>query len=224
MNNVDDVVSFLKEHRNFYSQYFEKERLKKIKYGYTCDINQIFCHLNKVPITQTDYYLLTTIISKYFDLNNKKILEVACGYIPILSSIIKEKYSCEIKAINNKILFHHYKGVETEERDLFKSYDLSGFDLIIGFRPCEITETIILECFKYKKNFAFYLCPCVIEPLNKSDYVKETWTYEKWHNYIINLITSNINYECIIIKKHCLEDDCPIIIAKYLDQDNKKAQ
>ena len=218
--NNDDVIAFLKKHRNFYSEYFEQNRLEKIKYGYTCDINQIFCYLHKIPIEQTDYFLLATLIAKYFNLPNKKVLEVACGYIPILSSIIKKKYGCDIKAINNKILLHNYNGVNTEEFDLFKPYNLSEFDLIIGFRPCDITESIILECFKYKKDFVFYLCPCIIEPLNKENYVRNEWTYKKWTDYIFNLVNSNNNYRCKIIKNHSSEDDCPIIIAKYLNENN----
>ena len=39
----DRVIEFLRKHKNTYPEYFEKNRLEKIKYGYTCDINQIYC-------------------------------------------------------------------------------------------------------------------------------------------------------------------------------------
>lgn len=211
----NDVINFLKENKEYYPEYFINNRLSKVKYGYTCDINQIYCYLNKIPIKNTDYYKLVQIINDHFNLKNMNILEVACGYIPILSGIIKENYNTKNTAINNKILINNYKNVNTIEFDLFKPFNLSDYDLIIGFRPCAITENIILECFYYKKDFLIYLCPCDNKPLNKHNYNPKTWTYKKWHNYIISLIKNNRNYIIKIIKNHELEDDCPIIIAKY---------
>ena len=207
------VIDFIKKHKEFYPEYFEKDRLNKVKYDYTCDINQIYCYLKLKDIKKTNYYTIFSIISRYFDLNNKNILQTACGYIPILSGLLKEQYKCNITAVNNKIIIHNYKGVETLEYDLNKSFDLTNYDLIIGFRSCIITEKIIVECFEKKKDFVIYLCPCDNPPLNKKNYDENTWTYKKWHNYLINLVLKNEQYKSDILYNHGL-DDCPIIIAK----------
>ena len=142
---MNEVIDFIKKHTDFYSEYLINNRLEKCKYGYTCDIDQIYCYLNKVNISETVYNKFYNLSKEYFNLDNKSILEVGCGYIPILSSIYKNNgYS--IEAINNKILFKDYNNIKTTEYDLNKEYDLSKYDLIVGIRPCVITENIIDLC------------------------------------------------------------------------------
>lgn len=210
----NNIINFLKQHKNTYLEYFEKNRLQKIKYGYTCDINQIYCYLNEIDITKTDYFRFYEIIKRNFNLNGLNIVEVGCGYIPVLSNIIKENSNCHITAINNKILIKNYNNIQTIEADLSLFFDFSKFDLIVGFRPCNITEQIILDCFKAKKNFIIYLCPCAIEPLDTKKHNNRSWTYNDWHHYLINLIKENKKYELTIIYNHTLDDDCPVIIGK----------
>ncbi len=53
---MKEVIDFIKKHKDFYPEYFVNNRLKKCKYGYTCDVDQIYCHLNKVDITTTVFY------------------------------------------------------------------------------------------------------------------------------------------------------------------------
>ncbi len=208
----DRVIEFLRKHKNTYPEYFEENRLEKTKYGYTCDINQIYCYLNEVDITKTDYFRFFKIIQKYFNLKNKNLVEVGCGYIPVLSNIIKKNTNCKITAINNKILIKNYNDINTIETDLTQDFDFNNYDLIVGFRPCIITEKIILECFKYKKEFIIYLCPCANEPLNKTNYNHKTWHYQDWHRYLIQLVKNNKKYITTIIYNQ-LDDDCPIIIG-----------
>lgn len=210
----NNIINFLKQHKDIYPEYFEKDRLKKIKYGYTCDINQIYCYLNEIDITKTDYFRFFEIIKNHFCLDNLNIVEVGCGYIPILSNIIKQNSNCKVTAINNKILIKNYNGIHTIETDLSHTFNFNKFDLIVGFRPCNITEKVIIDCFRSNKDFAIYLCPCAIEPLNNKHYNKNNWTYKDWHNYLINLINSNSNYNITVLYHHNLDDECPIIIGK----------
>ena len=210
----NNIINFLKQHKDIYPEYFEKNRLQKIKYGYTCDINQIYCYLNEIDITKTDYFRFFKLIETYFDLNNLNIAEVGCGYIPILSSIIKQNSNCEITAINNKIIINNYNNIKTLETDLSYGFHFNNYDLIIGFRPCNITEQVIIDCFTSNKDFIIYLCPCAIEPLNINYFNKEKWTYKDWHKYLINIVKKNKNYDVNILYNHSLDDDCPIIIAK----------
>ena len=207
---MNEVIDFINNHKDYYPEYFIKNRLSKCKYGYTCDVDQIYCHLNKIDIKETVYYNFYIFSKKYFNINNKRILEVGCGYIPILSSIYKEN-NIDVDAINLKILFKNYKNVNTIEYDLNNDYNLSKYDIIVGIRPCNITENIIDLCYKYKKDFIIYLCPCIHKAKNGLTFA----TYEKWINYLKEKTSNFTNYNIIFTKYKKLPDKCPIIIGKY---------
>ena len=207
---MKDVINFIKNHKDFYPEYFVNNRLEKCKYGYTCDVDQIYCYLNKKDIKKTIYYYFYELSCQYFDFSNKKLLEVACGYIPILSSIYINN-NINISAINIKILINNYNGVRTIEYDLNKDFDLSTYDLILGIRPCNITENILDNCYKYKKDFMFYLCPWIHQPKNKIN----VNTYDEWIDYLKSKTSNFKNYDIIFITHYKFKDNCPIIIGKY---------
>ncbi len=181
---MDEVIDFIIKNKNYYPEYLEKDRLKKCICGYTCAVNQIYCYLKKIDIKKTEYYNFYKICCKHFELQNKKIIEVGCGYIPILASIFKES-NYNIIAIDSKILITNYKNVLTLEHDLSKKFNLSNYDLVVGFRPCNITENIIDMCDKYKKDFIIYLCPCIHVPKDKNIVIS---SYQDWLNYIIKKV------------------------------------
>ena len=208
-----EIIKFINQNKDYYPEYLNEKIQKKISYGYTCDINQIYCHLKLKEINNTDYYEFYKVIKNNFNLNNIKILDVACGIIPILSSIIKENEKSTITAINNKMLFKNYKGIITKEFDLTKDYDVNNYDLIIGFRPCEVTEKIIQEAMQNKKDFCLYMCPCVMKPIN--NHHKGRWSQKRWYNYLEKVITDDKSYDLKVIIDDKLDDDCPIFIANY---------
>lgn len=209
---MDEVIEFLKLHKDVYNIYFENNRLSKCYYGYTCDINQIYCYLNLIDINETEYYTFYNLSKKYFNLNNIKILEVACGYIPILSSIYKNN-NFDIDALNNKIVIDNYNNIKTIECDLTDKFNLEKYDLIIGFRPCDTTEQILDLCYFYNKDFMIYLCPCIHNPINKEITFS---TYKEWLNYLKNKLNNFKNYNIDIFSDKDLPDDCPVIIGKSL--------
>ena len=197
-----------KRNKNLYGDIYSEAKYTNIEGIASID------NANEIDITKTDYFRFFKLIETYFDLNNLNIAEVGCGYIPILSSIIKQNSNCEITAINNKIIINNYNNIKTLETDLSYGFDFNNYDLIIGFRPCNITEQVIIDCFTSNKDFIIYLCSCAIEPLNINYFNKEKWTYKDWHKYLINIVKKNKNYDVNILYNHSLDDDCPIIIAK----------
>ncbi len=207
---MNEVIEFIKQNKEFYPEYFINNRLEKCNYGYTCDVDQIYCYLNKVNIKTTIYNTFYNITKKYFDLKNKRILEVGCGKIPILSGLFKDN-NINIDAIDSNILINNYKDITTIKYDLQKEYDISKYDLIIGLRPCNITENIIDMCFKYKKDFIIYLCPCIHKSKNNNIFN----TYEEWISYLKDKISNNKEYSFEFIYSNNLPDNCPIIIGKY---------
>ena len=210
---MNDVIKFLKDHKDIYKEYFVHDRLNKCNYGYTCDINQIYCHLNLVDICETEYFNFFKISLKKFNLNNKKILEIGCGYIPILSSIYKNN-GFDIDAINQKIVLPNYNGVTTFEADLSKSYNIQPYDIVIGFRPCNITENMLDMCNKYHKDFLIYMCPCVHKP---KDNINKCLNYDEWLNYLLKKTSCFENFKIQVIYDSKMPDNCPILVGKYLN-------
>ena len=49
---MHNVIKFLQKYKNYYPEYFEKNRISKCNYGYTCDINQIYCFLGEKNIKE----------------------------------------------------------------------------------------------------------------------------------------------------------------------------
>lgn len=207
---MNKVINFLIKYKSFYKEYFINDRLKKCKYGYTCDIDQIYCHLNLININISVYYKFYELSKKYFNLTNLRLLELSCGYIPILSALYIEN-NINITAVNNKILFSNYKGVKTIEFDLNKPFNMEKYDLILGIRPCTPTEKIIDECYKYKKNFIFYLCPCIHNSINNINFS----SYNEWVKYLKNKLKNFENYTIIFTSSIDFPDNCPIVIGKY---------
>lgn len=140
---MDNVINFLQQNKNYYHEYFEKNRLSKCNYGYTCDINQIYCYLGEKNIKKTEYYSFYNISKKYFDLADMRILDSCCGKIPILSSIYNNN-CLKIEAINEKIVIKNYKKIKTYEKNILQFNKYDKFDLVIAFRPYYPTETIII--------------------------------------------------------------------------------
>lgn len=206
------INSFLDKNENFYQDFKSKKIRKKIYYGYHCDTDQIYCHLNLIKKQDSAYYKFLKIVMSYFNLHKLNIIEMSCGTIPVLANIAS-KYSKHVDAVNYKVLYNKYHKIKVFKANLNNNFDLSNYDLIIAFRPCNPTENIIDMCFKYNKNFVIYLCPCILQP---KFHTVEFTTLQQWHNYIFEKIKSNKKYKVQIITSPKLQDQMPIIIAKYL--------
>lgn len=208
---MKEVIDFMIKHKDFYLEYLNERIIKKIQYGYTCDVDQIYCHLNLINIKNSAYYNFYQIIKKFFRLNKKKILECASGKIPILGSIIKECEDCIVDCINNEFIFDFYKGTNCIKYNLKNEFDFSDYDLIVAFRPCEVTENIVDNCIKYNKSFILYFCPCELQPNNKNI---KTNSAKEWREYIVNKCETSELYDINIIEDDKMQDRMPILIAK----------
>ena len=111
---MHNVIKFLQKYKNYYPEYFEKNRISKCNYGYTCDINQIYCFLGEKNIKESEYYNFYNISKNYFDLKNMRVLDVCCGKIPILSLIYSDK-CLNIEADDKQIVIKDYKKIKLYE-------------------------------------------------------------------------------------------------------------
>lgn len=68
-------------------------------------------------------------------------------------------------------------------KDLFnKNTDISNYDLIIEYNPCEATENIIINAIKNNKDFSVATCGCCQLP---SKYKEKNPNL--WHQYLIDI-------------------------------------
>lgn len=204
-----NVIKFLQKYKNYYSEYFEKNRLSKCIYGYTCDINQIYCFLGEKNIKESEYYRFYNICKKYFDLKNMKVLDACCGKIPILSLIYRDK-CLSIEAIDKQVIIKDYEKIKIYEEDIINFNNFDKFDLVISFRPCFPTEIIINKCIENNINFIIYLCPCVHQGINNSSKFK---AYDEWIKYLKGKLLQLTNYDIKFKIDKNMPDDCPIIIG-----------
>lgn len=204
-----NVIKFLQKYKNYYPEYFEKNRLSKCIYGYTCDINQIYCFLGEKNIKESEYYNFYNISKSYFDLKNMRVLDVCCGKIPILSLIYNGK-CLNIEAVDKQIVIKDYKKIKIYEEDVISFNKFDEFDLVVAFRPCFPTETIINKCIENNINFIIYLCPCIHQGINSSFKFK---TYDEWIKYLKKNLLQLTNYKIKFIIDKNMPDECPIIIG-----------
>ena len=162
------INAFLDMYPAYYEELRPENIRKKIKYGYYCSTDQIYCHLKLIEKERSAYFSFCKIIEKYFNLKQLNILEVSCGLIPIVSYYLKNDFNIKnIMATNEKLVFQPYKNIDCYECNFLDVKDINNYDLLIGFRPCNATEKIIDMCFENQKDFAIYLCPCDLQPYNK---------------------------------------------------------
>lgn len=205
----EEINKFLDEHIDHYPDFVPERIRNKIHYGYHSDTDQIICHLGLIEEKESAYYKFMQLILENWNIKNKSIVEVSCGLIPILSSLLQSKCK-KITAINKDFVFENYKNVETIRYDLNLKFDFTDYDLVVGFRPCTPTENIIDLCLSQRKDFAIYLCPCL--PPAKDD--KNFKSSEEYHNYLIEKIKNDKNVNLKVIRNHNLQDDMPVLICQ----------
>lgn len=170
---------------DLYPPQLQKEIDNNLFLGFTNNedtINQIYCYLDLIEEDINPYLGFQKHLDKIFNLKQTKILEVGSGSIPILAHLIETKYKQKVDIQEPITLLANYtKGTIYKEK--FKeNTNTSNYDLIIGYNPCEASESIIKNAIKNKKDFAVALCGCCHLP--KNDKEKKP---ENWHQYLLDI-------------------------------------
>ena len=204
---------FKNKYSHLYPDYLQEEIENKLLLGYTNNndtINQIYCYLNIVDDNINAYKGFINILKNNFDLN-KNILEIGAGNIPILIKYLEEE-KINVDIVEPNIIFDNIiKGKIIKEKFTEKT-NISNYDLIIGYNPCQATESIIKNAIKHNKDFCIALCGCCFLP---EKYTNRT--PEKWHKYLLD-VAKKINKDNYIIKFEYFGDnykiEYPIIVGK----------
>lgn len=210
----EKLTKFKQEYYNLYPDYLQEELDEKLLLGFTNNndiINQIYCYLNLIEENINPYLEFYNILNNNFDLKNMKILEVGCGFIPILSKIFSDN-NISIDIIDPLVTFKTLNAGKVLNEKFSIDTNIDNYDLIIGYNPCGATENMIRKSITESKDFCIFLCGCCFLPADYTDR-----TPDRWHKYLYDLATelSNGKYEIKFIyfdKKYNLE--YPIIIGK----------
>jgi len=174
---------FKNKYSHLYPDYLQEEIENKLLLGYTNNndtINQIYCYLNIVDDNINAYKGFINILKNNFDLN-KNILEIGAGNIPILIKYLEEE-KINVDIVEPNIIFDNIiKGKIIKEKFTEKT-NISNYDLIIGYNPCQATESIIKNAIKHNKDFCIALCGCCFLP----DIYTERTPIE-WHKYLLDV-------------------------------------
>ena len=146
LSNTDKakLLAFKEKYYQRYVSYLQEELDNKLLKGFTNNndtINQIYCYLQIVP-DKFNYYLeFIKIIQKYFVLENKKVLEIGAGSLPILASYLESK-ALNYDIMDPGIILEDLVGIKGRVFKEKFSLDTSitDYDLLIGYNPCAATR------------------------------------------------------------------------------------
>ena len=148
------------------------------------------------------------------------VLEIAGGALPAFSDIIARE---QLNIGKGTITMYDpmlattkakYTNLKLYKEEFTDNKKISNYDLIIGIRPCEITECIIKKACKERKNFYIQMCGCThftLEQVKKYGLSREI--YQK---YITDLANELLGEEVNITKiDNKFGIDYPILYKKF---------
>lgn len=174
LNNeqIRKLKEFIEQNKGFYS---DNLREMLVNYDENSEIDkydfmlQIYSYL--FPELFANEYNLYTMFYKYLrhrfpNAPSKKILEVASGYLPGLSIILREKFrrKINISCIDPKALPINIDGINVRKANFTADTDTSNIDLIIANCPCDAFDVIVDSILINPKEICIQTCPCRKEP------------------------------------------------------------
>ncbi len=174
--------------------YVRQNFLIDLESGKPLDANRaIFEELGLNNKLQKDYYKNFIKYMKKEMGIDKNLLEVGCGILPALANrISKEQSSGSVTVMDPKVIESYEGNIEIIKKEFTIDTDVSKYDLIYGFYPCEATLTMIKSSFKNDKDLFLELCGCSHGvpsgfKLNKKD-ASEYVIYLRYIEYIEYLL------------------------------------
>lgn len=181
------LEAFKEKYYARYVSYLQEELDNKLFNGFTNNndtINQIYCYLQIAPTRFNYYQEFIKIIQKHFSLENKKVLEVGAGSLPILASYL-ESSALSYDVMDPGIILEDVVGLKGRviKEKFSLTTNITDYDLLIGYNPCGATEAMIKNCLKNHKEFIIALCGCAFLP---ESYKKRT--NKEWQKYLFQII------------------------------------
>ena len=170
--NIETIISKKRDLPDLYRQVLEE-------IGYY-DLNE----------SESGYNAFIEIIDKEFGID-KNIIEVGGGVVPTLAHKISLKQKAGNITIYDPRLSTYHKNTSNfilKKEKFINETDVSSADLIIGFMPCEATQTIIENATMNRKDFIIAMCEGGAHG-DIYDYFEST---EEWLNCMLYLAEREI--------------------------------
>lgn len=177
VQEFDNIYDFLKKYGQVYGKKIEDE-IKKEDYSIDLydpewlgwlseNIQQIYHAIGVLPTAYDPYLVVLKILLEKFDIGCD-ILEVACGRYPALGYDIARK---QIELGCGTITFMDPNLICNEKNKLYKNVtplcepftintDISKYDIILAYRPHDVSFDLIKSVIDYNKDFLIFPCRC----------------------------------------------------------------
>jgi hypothetical protein len=220
-----DVMKLLDEYMRIYGEEYLKKSPKIYKYikryfGEEYRSGEMLQVYGALGIYEecNPYREYFKLLEKYGFLS-LKLLEIACGFYPILSKYIDEYHNAiifmrilnyilkklRIKEINSitamdpMLVVKKLGNINLREESFNLCTDISKFDACIAIQPCEATEDIIDNAIPKNKDLFLALC----DHPHFGDYEDGFYggDYQMWEKYIYKLIERDLGADKVIIRE-----------------------
>ncbi len=109
------------------------------------------------------------------------ILEVGCGYYPALAQKLIQIPSVKsVTVMDPNLTIDKLSNLRLVKAEFTQAMDITGYDTIIGFKPCDATTSIIQAANEQSLPFSVVLCECTHF---ENPYMHMPLSIEKWRDY-----------------------------------------
>ena len=185
-----EFQQFLKKYGKYYKEipyaydYIKQQFFVDITYGKPSDvIRAIFEELGLNRLLVNDYYKSFIECMKSETGIDKNLLEVGCGILPSLANRISKEQTCgSVTAMDPRVIEAYDGNIGTIKKEFTLDTDVSNYDLIYGFYPCQATPTMIKSSFKNDKDLFLEMCGCVHDV--PKEFASSQKIANKYHLYL----------------------------------------
>lgn len=159
------ILKFLKEHEKDYTDSEKEFILKNYAWGMRSSLvpdilRQIYDELNLLEDNKNIYNGFLDLLDEHFDIN-QNIVEIGGGNIPSLGKkLASRQKKGSVTVYDDKLITTNTNvpNLTLIKRRLSPKEELPKADMIIGFMPCEGTETAIHLAQNNKLDFMIAFC------------------------------------------------------------------
>lgn len=198
-----EFQGFMEKYGKYYKEFPElykyviQEFFVELAWGSPKDINRaIIEELGLNDTLNDDYYKNFIDYMKAETGIDRNLLEVGCGILPSLANrISKEQKSGSVTVMDPKVIESYEGNIGIVKKSITEETDVSKYDLIYGFYPCEATPTMIKSSFKNDKDLFIELCSCThpVPPkfMKGKTRKKEREIYRSYLEYLLKHLSSS---------------------------------
>lgn len=207
---LSDFQLFLTKYGRYYKdipyayEFIKSQFFVDLDYGKPSDITRaIIEELGLNQFLVRDYYKSFIEYMKAEEGIDKNLLEVGCGILPALANkVSKEQKSGSVTVMDPKVIESYEGNIGIIKKSFTEETDVSNYDLIYGFYPCQATPEMIKSSFKNDKDLFLEMCGCVHNIPTEFESLKKNGNkyaiYLSYLEYILEQLSStDRTYEII---------------------------